>query len=59
MENTTFEARLTQAGLRPGEADLPALQALVADLDRAAAAIRAPRPYWEEPLSAFRLTRTL
>jgi hypothetical protein len=57
MENTTFEARLTQAGLSPANEDLPALRALVVDLDRAATAIRAPRPYWEEPLSAFRLTR--
>jgi len=57
MENSTFEARLMAAGLTPSEADLPALRALVMDLDRAAAAIRAPRPYAEEPLSAFRLPR--
>ncbi len=57
MDDTTFEARLAEAGLRPSDADLPALRALVADLDRAAAAIRAPRLYAEEPLSAFRLPR--
>ena len=57
MEESTFEARLTASGLNPAQEDLPALQALVADLDRAAAAIRAPRPYAEEPLSAFRLKR--
>ncbi len=57
METTTFAARLAAAGLKPTEQDLPALRALVADLDRAATAIRAPRPYSEEPLSAFRLPR--
>lgn len=58
MEDLTFEARLAAAGLHPSAADLPALRALVADLDRAAEAFRAPRPYAEEPLSAFRLPRT-
>jgi hypothetical protein len=57
MEEGTFEARLTASGLKPDAADLPALRALVADLDRAADAIRAPRPYSEEPLSALRLPR--
>jgi hypothetical protein len=57
MEDTTFDARLTQSGLKPNKDDLPALRALVADLDRATVAIREPRPYSEEPLSAFRLHR--
>jgi hypothetical protein len=57
MDDATFEARLAASGLKPGSQDLPALRALVADLDAAAAAIRAPRPYSEEPLSAFRLKR--
>jgi len=57
MDANTFEARLTASGLTPGKEDLPALKALVADLDRAAVAIRAPRPYSDEPLSAFRLKR--
>jgi hypothetical protein len=57
MDDSTFESRLTAAGLKPSEADLPALRAIVADLDRAAIAMRAPRPYAEEPLSAFRLPR--
>jgi hypothetical protein len=57
MEETTFEARLTAAGLKPAMEDLPALRTLVADLDRAAVAIRTPRPYADEPLSAFRLPR--
>jgi hypothetical protein len=56
MEDPTFEARLTASGLKPAKDDLPALRILVADLDRAASAIRAPRPYAEEPLSAFRLS---
>jgi hypothetical protein len=55
MDDTTFEARLTATGLHPKQADLPALRALVADMDRAAEAIRAPRPYAAEPLSALRL----
>jgi hypothetical protein len=57
MDETTFEVRLARTGLKPAKEDLPALQALVADLDRAADSIRAPRPYSEEPLSAFRLKR--
>jgi len=57
MDDPTFAARLSSAGLTPDEADLAALRALVADLDRAASAIRAPRPYAEEPLSALRLPR--
>jgi hypothetical protein len=57
MEEMTFEARLTAAGLKPDAADLSALRALVADLDRAAAATRALRPYSDEPLSALRLLR--
>ena len=36
MDKTTFEARLAQTGLKPSKEDLPALQALVTDLDRAA-----------------------
>jgi hypothetical protein len=57
MDDTTFEARLATSGLKPTREDLPALQALVADMDRAADSIRAPRPYSEEPLTAFRLQR--
>jgi hypothetical protein len=57
MDETTFEARLTATGLKPTQQDLPALRILVSDLDRAAAFIRGPRPYAEEPLSALRLPR--
>ena len=37
-------------------ANMPMLEALVRDLDRAAAALRGPRPYAQEPLNAFRLS---
>ena len=55
MTDTSFADRLAASGLRPTEADLPKLEALVSDLDRAAALVRGPRPYREEPLSVFRL----
>ena len=42
-------------GLRPKPDDMPMLEALVKDLDRAAAMMRGPRPYADEPLNAFRL----
>ena len=57
MDDTMFEYRLAASGLKPAKEDLAALRALVADLDRAAESIRAPRPYSEEPLSTFRLKR--
>jgi hypothetical protein len=55
MTETKFEARIKAAGLRPDAGDMPSLEALVKDLDRAASTLRGPRPYSEEPLSAFRL----
>ena len=55
MTENSFADRLAASGLHPTAADLPKLQALVTDLDRAAALVRGPRPYAEEPLSAFRL----
>jgi hypothetical protein len=55
MTDTKFEARLKATCLRPKPDDLPMLEALVKDLDRAAAMLRGPRPYAEEPLNAFRL----
>jgi len=55
MTEISFEARARAAGLRPKPADLADLEALVRDLDRAAALLRGPRSYAEEPLSAFRL----
>ncbi|HEY0181770.1 MAG TPA: hypothetical protein VGC09_03090 [Rhodopila sp.] len=55
MSDTKFEARVKATGLRPKPGDMPMLEALVKDLDRAAAMLRGPRPYAEEPLNAFRL----
>lgn len=51
----TFEDRLKATGLSPTAEDIPKLEALVRDMDRAAELLRGPRPYTEEPLSAFRL----
>jgi len=51
----SFGDRVMAAGLSPAAEDLPKLEALVRDLDRAAALLRGARPYAEEPLSAFRL----
>jgi hypothetical protein len=58
MTEISFEARVRAVGLHPMPGDMPRLEALVKDLDRAAAAMRGPRPYAEEPLSSFRLTST-
>jgi hypothetical protein len=55
MTESKFEARVKASGLRPKPDDMPMLKALVKDLDRAAAMLRGPRPYAEEPLNAFRL----
>ncbi len=55
MSEIKFEARVKATGLRPKPDDLPMLEALVRDLDRAAAMLRGPRPFAEEPLIAFRL----
>ena len=55
MTEISFEARVKATGLKPKPEDMAKLQALVMDMDRAAALVRGPRPYAEEPLSAFRL----
>ena len=55
MSETKFEARVKAVGLRPKPDDMPMLEALVKDLDRAAAMLRGPRAYAQEPLNAFRL----
>lgn len=55
MSDMWFEARVKATGLNPQPEDLPKLEALVRDMDRAAQLVRGPRPYAEEPLSAFRL----
>jgi hypothetical protein len=55
MSDTKFEARVKATGLRPKPDDMKVLEALVKDLDRAAAIMRGPRSYAQEPLNAFRL----
>ena len=56
MTDSKLEARVKASGLRPKPTDMPMLEALVRDFDRAAAALRGPRPYAQEPLNAFRLS---
>ena len=55
MSEIKFEARVKAVGLRLKPDDMPMLEALVKDLDRAAAMLRGPRSYAQEPLNAFRL----
>ncbi len=57
MTNTQFEARVKAAGLQPMANDLSKLEALVSDLDRAAATLRGPMSYALEPMSALRLPK--
>jgi len=55
MTEISFEARVKATGLRLKPEDMPKLEALVKDMDRAAVLVRGPRPYAEEPLSVFHL----
>lgn len=55
MTEISFEVRVKATGLHPRPEDIAKLEALVKDMDRAAAQVRGPRAYAEEPLSAFRL----
>lgn len=56
MPDPSFEARMALYDLRLPAAEMAKLADLVADLDRAAAAIRAvARGYAEEPSNVFRL----
>jgi hypothetical protein len=55
MDKVSFNTRLAETGLQPKVEDIPKLEALVADMDRAAALVRGPRSYAEEPLCALRL----
>ena len=55
MAELSFADRLAATGLPVPDTDVPKLQALVADMDRAAALLRGPRPYADEPLNAFHL----
>ncbi|MDJ0390473.1 hypothetical protein QMO56_20370 [Roseomonas sp. E05] len=53
----SFEEKLAAMGLKVPPAELPKLEALVAELAQAAEVVRIARPYLEEPQSAFRLQR--
>ncbi len=55
MTDSKFEARVKASGLHPKPDDIPMLETLVKDLDRAASKLRGPRSYADEPLNAFRL----
>jgi hypothetical protein len=55
MTEMVFEARVRATGLQPPREDLPKLKVLVEDMDRAAALVRAPQSYAEEPLSVLQL----
>jgi hypothetical protein len=55
---TPIVEQLRALGLAVPEAELPKLVTLIGDLEKAAAVVRGPRPYSEEPLSGFRLPRT-
>jgi hypothetical protein len=57
MADQTFIARLAATGLIVKPDDLPRLEALVKDMDRAAALVRGPRSYTEEPMNVFQLPR--
>lgn len=51
-----FKESLTALGLSMPEAELPGLEAMMADLERAAAIVRkTERAYWEEPCHVLRL----
>jgi hypothetical protein len=55
MSKISFADRVAATGLMPKSEDLARLEALVEDMDRAAALVRGNRPYAEEPMAAFRL----
>jgi hypothetical protein len=57
MSETAFVERMKSYGLKFPEAEIPALEKFVADVDRAAAFVRSiERSYAEEPSNVFRLT---
>jgi hypothetical protein len=55
MTEIVFEARVRATGLQPRREDLQELKLLVEDMDRAAALVRAPQSYAEEPSSSLHL----
>ncbi|MFC7556444.1 hypothetical protein ACFQU7_35740 [Pseudoroseomonas wenyumeiae] len=56
--STSIGERLDLLGLKVVAADLPKVEALVLDLEKAAAVVRIARPYGEEPLSVFRIPQS-
>ncbi len=56
MTAIPFETRMQALGLRLSAEETAVLAAQVAELDAAAAMLRAPRPYLEEPCIALRLS---
>lgn len=57
MTEPSFETRLASLGLRLPPDEMPKLEELVKDLERAAAFVRSiERSYLEEPSNVFRLT---
>jgi hypothetical protein len=57
LTNGYFDVRVRAARLTPQADEMPQLEALVLDLDRAAATLRGPMPYALEPLAALHLSR--
>ncbi len=56
MSDMTFAARLAALGLNLADAEKPPVAELVAEMDRAAAVVRAmDRGYFDEPSNVFRL----
>ena len=49
--------RLKSLGLKMPAEEMPKLEKMITDFEAAAEVVRGPRPYAEEPLSAFRLRR--
>ena len=56
MSPIPFEMRLQALGLRMSDAETATLAVHVAELDTAAAMLRGPRPYLEEPCNVLRLS---
>jgi hypothetical protein len=58
LMSTSIGERLDLLGLKVIAADLPKVEALILDLEKAAAVVRIARPYGEEPLSVFQLPQS-
>jgi hypothetical protein len=56
MSEISFEARMAAYGLHLPATEMPKLEELVKDLERATAVRSVERSYLEEPCNVFRLT---